>query len=92
MIKHYLKIAFRISKKAGTISLINILGLSIGLAICIIIFIYVRFEMSFDRYHEDNNRIFRVEEESNQHNNGAGVHISLESPLKRWMNLKLLEG
>jgi putative ABC transport system permease protein len=71
MIKHYLKIAFRISKKAGTISLINILGLSVGLAICIIIFIYVRFEMSFDRYHEDNNRIFRVEEESNQHNNGA---------------------
>ncbi|MFH0843020.1 MAG: ABC transporter permease [Bacteroidota bacterium] len=71
MIKHYLKIAFRISKKAGSISLINILGLSIGLAICIIIFIYVRFEMSFDRYHENNEIIFRIEEESNLYSNGA---------------------
>jgi putative ABC transport system permease protein len=71
MIKHYLKIAFRISRKAGSISIINILGLSIGLAICIIIFIYVRFETSYDRFHNDNDRIFRVEEESNQHYNGA---------------------
>ncbi|MCX6302240.1 MAG: ABC transporter permease [Bacteroidia bacterium] len=71
MIKHYLKIAFRISRKAGSISIINILGLSIGLAICMIIFIYVRFETSYDRFHNDNDRIFRVEEESNQHSNGA---------------------
>jgi len=71
MIKHYLKIAFRISKKAGSISIINILGLSLGLSICIIIYIYVGFETSYDRYHKDNDRIFRIEEESNQHSNGA---------------------
>jgi len=71
MIKHYLKIAFRISRKAGNISLVNILGLSIGLAVCIIIFIYVRFETSYDNFHKDKDRIFRVEEESNQHSNGA---------------------
>ncbi|HUW92328.1 MAG TPA: ABC transporter permease [Bacteroidales bacterium] len=67
MIRHYFRIAFRISRKAGNISLVNILGLSIGLAICIIIFIYVRFESSYDNFHRDNDRIFRVEEESNQH-------------------------
>ena len=71
MIKHYLKIAFRISRKAGNISLINILGLSLGLSVCIIIFIYVRFETSYDNFHKDKERIFRVEEESNQHSNGT---------------------
>lgn len=71
MIKHYFKIAFRISRKAGNISLINILGLSIGLAVCIIIFIYIRFETSYDNFHKDKERVFRVEEESSQHSNGT---------------------
>jgi putative ABC transport system permease protein len=39
---------------------INILGLAIGLACCIFILLYVRNELSFDRYHKDHNRIFRV--------------------------------
>src|SRR4030042_5796195 len=73
MIKHYLRIAFRISRKAGSISIINLIGLSIGLAICIIIFIYIRFETSYDRYHSDNDHIFRIEQESNHYSNGARV-------------------
>jgi putative ABC transport system permease protein len=71
MIKHYLKTVFRISRRFGNISIINILGLSIGLATCIMIFIYVKFETSYDSFHNDNDRIFRIEEESNQHSNGA---------------------
>lgn len=71
MIKHYLKIVFRISGRFGNISIINILGLSIGLAVCIMIFIYVKFETGYDSFHKDNDRIFRIEEESSQHSNGA---------------------
>jgi putative ABC transport system permease protein len=71
MIRHYFRLAIRISRKAGNISLVNTLGLSIGLAICIIIFLYVRFETGYDNFHEDNDRIFRVEEESNQHSDRA---------------------
>ena len=70
MIWHYLKIAFRISGKTGKISIVNILGLAIGLAACIMIFLYVRFESSYDTFHKDNERIFRVEEESTQSNDG----------------------
>jgi putative ABC transport system permease protein len=71
MIANYLKIAFRITRKSGTISLLNIIGLSAGMAVCIIIFLYVRYELSFDRYHKDYRRIYRIEQQSNKEFNGA---------------------
>ena len=71
MLAHYLKIAFRITRKSGTISLLNIIGLSAGMAVCIIIFLYVRYELSFDRYHKDYRRIYRIEQQSNREFNGA---------------------
>ena len=71
MLAHYLKIAFRITRKSGTISLLNIIGLSAGMAVCIIIFLYVRYELSFDRYHKDYRRIYRIEQQSNKEFNGA---------------------
>ena len=49
MLTNYLKIAIRtLIRNRGT-SLINIIGLAIGLASCILIFLYVRFELSFDK-------------------------------------------
>ncbi|MCB0847232.1 MAG: ABC transporter permease, partial [Bacteroidetes bacterium] len=60
MLTNYLKIAIRtLIRNRGT-SLINIIGLAIGLASCILIFLYVRFELSFDKFHADSERIFRV--------------------------------
>ena len=41
-------------------SFINVFGLSIGLATCMLIFMYIRQESSYDRFHEDGNRIFRL--------------------------------
>lgn len=64
MIRHYLKIAFRLSGKTGRITFVNILGLAVGLASCILIFIYLKFETGYDKYHKDNKRLFRIEEES----------------------------
>ncbi|WP_116872989.1 ABC transporter permease [Terrimonas sp.] len=60
MIKNYLKIAWRNLLKHKIFSGINILGLSIGIAACIIIFIYVRFELTYDRYNRNADRIARV--------------------------------
>ncbi|MFT3748479.1 MAG: ABC transporter permease [Agriterribacter sp.] len=60
MIKNYLKIAWRNLLKHKTFSGINILGLSIGIAACIIIFIYVHFELTYDRYNRNADRIARV--------------------------------
>jgi putative ABC transport system permease protein len=60
MIKNYLKIAWRNLVKNKTFSLINIVGLAIGLACFILIALYVTDEISYDRYNEKADRIFRV--------------------------------
>ncbi|MCP4724920.1 MAG: FtsX-like permease family protein [bacterium] len=60
MLKNYLKIAFRNIMKYKSYSIINISGLAIGIACCILIFIYVNHELSYDKFHPDNDRIYRV--------------------------------
>ncbi|MGZ8525879.1 MAG: ABC transporter permease, partial [Chitinophagaceae bacterium] len=60
MIKNYLKIAWRNLVRNKTFSLINIVGLAIGLACFIMIALYVTDELSFDRYNEKADRIYRV--------------------------------
>ena len=60
MIFNYFKIALRHIKKFKTFSFINIAGLAIGMACCILILFYIKDEMSFDRYHKNAARIYRV--------------------------------
>jgi len=60
MFKNYLKIVFRNIFKHKGQSLINILGLAIGMACCILILLYVGYELSFDKYHENADRIYRL--------------------------------
>lgn len=60
MIKNYLKIAVRNLKKYKAYSFINIFGLTMGMACCILIMLYVQDELSYDRYHEKADRIFRL--------------------------------
>ncbi len=52
MFKNYLKIALRNVKKHKGYSFINIAGLAIGIACCILILLWVRDELSFDNFHE----------------------------------------
>lgn len=60
MLRNYFTIAFRNLKKQSFYSLINILGLAIGIASCLIIVLFVVNELSYDRYHVDADRIYRV--------------------------------
>jgi putative ABC transport system permease protein len=60
MIRNYLKVAFRHTARNKAYSLINIVGLAIGMACCILIAQYVLYEASYDNYHLDGDRIFRV--------------------------------
>jgi len=60
MIKNYLKTAFRNIKKFRSYSFINIFGLAIGMACCILIVLFVQDELSYDRYHENADRIVRL--------------------------------
>ena len=61
MIKNYFKIALRNILKQKGYSFINISGLAIGMACCIFLLLWVRDELSYDRFHEHADRIFRVE-------------------------------
>ena len=60
MLSNYLKIAWRNIVGNPLFSAINIVGLSIGLACCIIITLFVRYEMSYDKHWVDADRIYRV--------------------------------
>lgn len=60
MFRNYLKTAFRNLWRNKVLSGINILGLSVGLAACLLILVFVGDELSFDRFHEQGDRIVRV--------------------------------
>jgi putative ABC transport system permease protein len=60
MIKNYFKTAFRNLVRRKNYAFINIAGLAAGIAVCLVIFIVIRYEMSFDNYHKKKNRIYRV--------------------------------
>ena len=60
MIANYLKVAVRNLMRNKTFSAINILGLAIGIACCMLILLYVQDELSYDRHHENADRIFRL--------------------------------
>jgi putative ABC transport system permease protein len=59
MIKNYLKVAFRSLIKQKAYSAINILGLSIGIASCLLIVLFVNDEFSYDKFHEKADRIYK---------------------------------
>jgi len=60
MLKNYLLMAFRNLKKQKGYALINVAGLAIGMACCILILSFILTELSYDRYHENANRTYRL--------------------------------
>jgi putative ABC transport system permease protein len=60
MFRNYLKVALRTVKRQRIYSFINILGLAIGIACCLMIYLYVSYEMSYDKFYPDFSRIYRV--------------------------------
>jgi putative ABC transport system permease protein len=61
MIKNYFKIAWRNIVRQKGYSAINIVGLAIGIAACLLILQYVSFELSYENFHTDKDRIYRVQ-------------------------------
>src|SRR4249919_3560778 len=60
MLKNYLKTAFRNLVRRKNYTVINIAGLAAGIAVCLVLFLVIRYEMSFDNYHQKKDRIYRV--------------------------------
>lgn len=57
MLKNYFLLAFRNLTKSPVFSLINIAGLAVGLAVCMLITLFVSDELNYDRYNEKADRI-----------------------------------
>lgn len=69
MLFNYIKIAFRNMIRNKTYSFINITGLAIGMAACILILLWVQDELSYDKFHENADDIYRIVE--NQYYSGG---------------------
>ncbi len=75
---NYFKIALRNLAKSKLHTGINLIGLTLGLGVSILIFFFVQFESSFDNFHEESDRIFRLE----RHENGEdGIMSSFSTPI-----------
>jgi putative ABC transport system permease protein len=81
---NYLKIAARRLLRQKTFSLINIFGLSMGLAACLLLYLYVRHELSYDTYHPHAERIVRLT--TTIHSPGSDVNVAL-TPFAAGANL-----
>ncbi|MFC1725851.1 ABC transporter permease [candidate division KSB1 bacterium] len=60
MFKNYLKFTFRNIKKHKFYSFVNIFGLAVGMACCIMTLLFIRKELSFDKFHKNRDSIYRV--------------------------------
>lgn len=60
MVKNYFKTALRSLIRNRNYTIINIAGLAVGIAVCIMIFIIIQFQTSFDNFHSKKDRIYRV--------------------------------
>lgn len=60
MVKHYFKVTFRHIRKHLLISILNILGLAIGITCFVLIFLYVNYELNYDRQNEHYENIYRI--------------------------------
>jgi len=82
MLRNLIIVAFRNIIRNKFLSIINVLGLATGIASCLAIFLYVRYESNYDRFHQDHERIYRIL--SHQPNNtfmGTSMFCLTPAPL-----------
>ena len=85
MIGNYVKVAARNIQKRKLYSFINAFGLSIGIAFCILIFLFIRDEKSFDQFHANKNQIYRIEAKRTSKGHirrDAALQLGLRNALK----------
>src|SRR5215207_5212144 len=60
MVKNYFKIAWRNLMKNKVFSFINIFGLSVGLTCCLLISLYIKHELSYDKHHKNSKQLYQL--------------------------------
>jgi putative ABC transport system permease protein len=79
MIKNYLRLAIKNLRKQKVFSLINILGLTVGITCCLMIFLFIRHEMSYDNFHKKGKNIYRLVRQADLNNTGSLEDIAYVS-------------
>lgn len=82
MFANYLKIALRTLRKYKGYTFINVTGLAVGMAACLVILFYVQDELSYDTYHEHAEQVYRVTQEQFDNEGTSSLHeIMLDPPI-----------
>ncbi|HEX6982445.1 MAG TPA: ABC transporter permease [Balneolaceae bacterium] len=81
MFRNYIKVAWRNLVRKKKYSLINIVGLALGIACCILLFLYVHNEWTYDEFHQKADRIFRVNRLLTEPNGDVGPTADTPAPL-----------
>ena len=82
MLTNYLKIAWRNLQHNKSFSAINILGLTVGMACCMLLLLYIRSELSFDKHHQHADELYLVWQKvgAGRGGNANGESVNLSSP------------
>jgi ABC-type antimicrobial peptide transport system permease subunit len=91
MFKNYFKTAFRSLVRNKTYTLINMAGLAVGIAVCMIIFIIIQFQTSFDNFHPEKDHIYRVLTEYHHADANISYGQDLPFPLPRGLKTAFLQ-
>src|SRR5215212_2480591 len=87
MTLNYFKTGVRALRRNKTYAVINVGGLAVGIAVCIIIFIIIQFQLSFENFHSKKDRIYRVLTEYH-HADAANIFYGTGVPLPMPAGLK----
>lgn len=91
MLKNYLKIGIRNLLRNKLYTFINILGLSLGITSCILIYLYIDNELSFDHFHKKKNQILRINKASYEESNHRVGQNNQEFTKSAWLPMPLGE-
>lgn len=81
MLRNYLTTAWRNLRRQKGYAAINVFGLALGLGACLLIVLYVQHEWSYDRFHEQSDRIYRVLEHDTSGSGGSGWTARMQGPM-----------
>jgi predicted permease len=83
MVKNYITMTIRTIRKHTVHSVINLLGLSLGVAVCLLIFLWTQNELSYDRFHDHGENIAQVYSQLEYSSGGSQIHMGSYYPLAK---------
>ena len=80
MLRNYLKVAFRSLFRNKLTSFINIFGLALAMACSLLIYVFIQDELSYDKFHSNADRVYRVTRSFHSPEGEVNLHLSNVAP------------